>query len=101
MSRGDIITDAVEIAMSIVPSITEEQGQMIERVLRQRWGGQRIDYVAKTSQADKRARAVMQGRHPPEAEAAAVRDYLDNKPIAEITRQHGVSRAALYRALKR
>ena len=33
--------------------------------------------------------------------APVVRDYLDGKPIDELTRKHGISRATLYRYLKR
>lgn len=36
-----------------------------------------------------------------EKQSAVVSDYLADKPVDEITRHHGISRATLYRYLKR
>ncbi len=99
MSRGpDIIRWVIDRFLAHDDSITQELALTIEREARAEWGGQRIDYVAKFCEADRPGR-TRQARQPLPEEA--VRDYLAGTPLPEITSRHGVSRATLYRGLKR
>jgi transposase-like protein len=101
MSHRDVICSVIEIMRSLAPAITEEQAQMCERAARKEWGGQRIDYIAKTCSSDRDQRRQLQGRTSAQVQKAAVADYLADKPIAEITNDHGISRRTLYRMVKR
>lgn len=100
MSRDPIVR-TIEIMRSLVPSITEEQALMCERAARAEWGGQRVDYIAKTCAADKAERRALQGRTATATEQAVVSAYLSNKPIGVIVQEHGISRRTLYRMVKR
>lgn len=101
MSNRDVICRVIDIMRSLAPSITEEQAQLCERAARAEWGGQRVDYIAKTCSTDRDQRRQMQGRTPATVQVAAVADYLADKPIDTIVRDHGISRRTLYRMVKR
>lgn len=97
--RIDIIRWVIDRMMAHEDSITQELALTVEREARAEWGGQRIDYIAKTCAADTEARRALQGAKavPPDA----VQDYLAGKPLPEIESEHGISRRTLYRSLKR
>lgn len=101
MSKSDVICSVIDIMRSLAPAITEEQARMCERAARAEWGGQRIDYIAKTCSADKDHRRQLQGKTPPQVRLAAVAEYLAGAPIDEVAQRHGIHRATLYRSLKR
>lgn len=101
MSKSDVICRVIEIMRSLAPSITEEQAAMCERAARAEWGGQRVDYIAKTCSADRDHRRQLQGKTPPEVRQVAVAEYLAGVPVDEIAQRHGIHRATLYRSLKR
>jgi hypothetical protein len=96
--RPDIIRWVIERMMAHEDSITQELALTVERECRAEWGGQRIDYVAKTCAADKPTR---NGPAPGVVPPQAVQDYIAGRPLPEITASHGISRATLYRGLKR
>lgn len=101
MSKSDVICRVIEIMRSLAPSITEEQAAMCERAARAEWGGQRVDYIAKTCSIDREQRRQLQGRTSPTVQTAAVADYLADRPIPQILSDHGISRRTLYRMIKR
>lgn len=94
--RRDIIRWILDRVMAHDDSITEELALVIEREARAEWGGQRIDYIAKN--ADRKA-----ARRPLDADArqAAFQAATTNAPTREVLQATGVSRATLYRLLKR
>lgn len=100
MSR-DIIRWVIDCMMRHDDSITQELALVVERESRAEWGGQRIDYVAKTCQSERNGHA---GR-PPIAPDVARRAHADAlasaEPTDRIAARHGVSRATLYRLYKK
>lgn len=101
MSKRDVINWVIDWMMTNEAAITEDLALRCEREARREWGGQRIDYIAKTSSADRDQRRALQGRTPAETERSAVADYLANKPVQTIIAERGISRRTLYRAIKR
>lgn len=101
MIKRDVISWVIDWMMTNEAAITEELALRCEREARREWGGQRIDYIAKTAAVDREQRRTLQGRTPVETERHAVADYLANKPIDTIVAERGISRRTLYRALKR
>lgn len=105
MTRKDIIRWVIERMMAHDDSITQELALQVEIEARREWGGQRIDYIAKTPSGDpKRTEGLSKGRRPPvpeHVERAAVADYLANQPIDEVSERHGIHRRTLYYILKR
>jgi hypothetical protein len=97
----DIIRWVIDRMLAHDDSITQELALTVEREARAEWGGQRIDYIAKTCPADRDRRRALQGRTSPERERAAVADYLADKPLPLIEQEHGISRRTLYRMVKR
>lgn len=94
--RRDIIRWVIDRMLAHDDSITQELAITVEREARQEWGGQSIGYVPKTS--DRRA-----GRRPldPAARQAAFEAATTSAPTREVLQATGVSRATLYRLLKR
>lgn len=99
MGRKDIIRWVIERMMAHEDSITQELALTVEREARAEWGGQRIDYIAKTCAADVEERRRLQGAKPVPQEAVA--DYVAGQPMPEIELKYGISRRTLYRGLKR
>lgn len=97
MSRKDIIKWIVDRMLAHDDSITQELALTIEREARAEWGGQRIDYIAKHCG---QARAGRQGL-PTEVRQAVYQAGVSDQSTASITAEHGISRATLYRLLKR
>lgn len=90
--KPDAIRDLIKRLLSASQregAFTESVAFEIEREWRHEYNGAEI-HVSFKPLADRRAQR-----------AAPVRDYLDGKPIDEITRSHGISRATLYRYLKK
>lgn len=96
--RPDIIRWVIDWMLANEQCIKEELALRCEREARAEWGGQRVDYVAKHCAADKPARTGPPAKALPEA---AVQDYVAGRQLSEISVAYGVSRASLYRGLKR
>lgn len=89
--HGDLIRDLIQRlleASSREGSFTESVALEVERQWRQDNRGEQYTVCAKPRPAD-------------ETKAAAVADYLQNRPVEEITSRHNISRATLYRYLKK
>ncbi len=99
--KPDVIRWVIDWMMTNEAAVTEDMALRCERAARAEWGGQRVDYIAKTCSTDREQRRSLQGRTAPATERAAVADYLANKPIAAIETAHGINRRTLYRMLKR
>lgn len=97
----DVIRWVIDRMMAHDDSITQELALTVERECRAEWGGQRVDYIAKTCAADREQRRALQGATPPEIERAARTGYLAGHPLPQIQREQGISRATLYRIIKR
>ena len=95
MSRRDIVTWMLQCVAQHAPEISPETLRTIEAKARREWGGQRIDYVAKTVGRDGPGRRLSD----PE-KAAILADALSGTPTDEILSRHGCSRATLYRLVK-
>ncbi len=98
MSRADIIRWVIDCMMAHDDSITQELALTVEREARAEWGGRSIDYIRKACDGDRKA-----GRRPvpPDAAQALLQDGMSAAPTHQVLQQHGVSRATLYRMLKR
>lgn len=72
-----------------MPGLTEQMAGDIEREIRERFGGRRI-YVAGRK---KHMNTAQRSR--------AYEDAVSNAPLDEVLERNGVSRATLYRLLKR
>lgn len=83
----EAISERVNLPDEVVDIFTAERVKIIDAMLRD-YGGER-SYIPK------------QGRSDPIKEAAVKKDYLNNLPEQEITSRHGISRATLYRYLKK
>lgn len=94
--RRDIIKWVIERMMAHDDSITEELALTVEREARAEWGGQHIGYVPKNT--DRKA-----ARRPLDAQAreAVFKAATTSAPTREVLQTTGVSRATLYRLLKR
>jgi transposase-like protein len=97
----DIIRWVIDRMLAHDDSITQELALTVEREARAEWGGQRIDYIAKTCPEDLERRRALQGRTDPERERAAVAAYLADEPVPAIEQRFGISRRTLYRMIKR
>lgn len=84
----DIIRWVIDRMLAHDDSITQELALTVEREAHIEWGGDTV-YIAKTCTAD-----------VPDPQAV-LQDYVQNTPVREITRRHGISRAGLYRLIKR
>lgn len=88
-SKGtDIIRWVIDRMLAHEDSITQDLALTVEREARAEWGGDTV-YIVKTCASD-----------GPDTQAV-LQDYAQNKPVGEITRRHGISRAGLYRLIKR
>jgi DNA invertase Pin-like site-specific DNA recombinase len=78
-------------------SITQDLALTVEREARAEWGGQRIDYIA-THCGDRKA-----SRKPLaiDVQKAAHAAGLTNVPTQQVIEKYGMSRATLYRLMKR
>lgn len=94
--RRDIIKWILDRLVAHDDSITQDLILTVEREARAEWGGQRIDYIPKTT--DRAA-----GRRPldPQARRAAFEAGASSAPTPQVLQTTGVSRATLYRLLKR
>lgn len=94
----DIIRWVIDRMLAHDDSITQELALTVEREARAEWGGQRIEYIRRTCEGDRRA-----ARQPlqPEAERAVFQAALSNAPTSQVLQEHGVSRSTLYRLMKR
>lgn len=94
--RRDIIRWIIDRMLAHDDSITQELALTVEREARAEWGGQRIDYIAKNADR-KAARRPLEGPARQQAFEAAA----SSAPTREVVKATGVSRATLYRLLKR
>jgi Mor family transcriptional regulator len=86
--KGDIVEQMLDLVREKT-ALDEANAKEVEAALRQRFGGQRI-YVP-------RWRAHMNAMQ----KKALYEDGVSNAPEEEVTRKHKISRATLYRHLKR
>jgi hypothetical protein len=94
----DIIRWVIDRMMAHDDSITQELALTVEREARAEWGGQSIAYVRKSCDGDRKA-----ARRPldPAAAEAVYQAGLTSAPTDHVLQTHGVSRATLYRLMKR
>jgi DNA invertase Pin-like site-specific DNA recombinase len=94
-TRQDIVAWLKEWLLANEDSITEELALRMEAAVRREWGGQEVR-VWKTPEG----RAGRPPRVPYDA-ARAYSDGISIQPTEEVTERHGISRATLYRLVKR
>lgn len=94
----DIIRWVIDRMLAHDDSITLELALTVEREARAEWGGRSIDYIPKSCAGDRRA-----ARRPLAADVAQAvyQAGLSSAPTDEVLQAHGVSRATLYRLMKR
>lgn len=95
MTETDIIEDLLAMVRAEFPQCTDQQAASMDERVRAMWGGQRI-HIAKNKH-----RRAGRGAHAPEVLQSAYTDALGPAPTAEVTRRNGISRATLYRLLKK
>ena len=85
----DIIRWVLDRMLAHDASITPELALTVEREARAEWGGRSIGYVAKRCAADM-----------PNADAVLT-DYARADTVDQVARRHGISRATLYRLVRK
>jgi len=91
----DVIRDVIEWLMAHEPSITEALALEAELAMKSKWGDAEVR-IPKTID-----RKVGRPSTPPAVLASAHAAALTDKPTAEILKDHRISRATLYRLLKK
>ena len=91
----DLIQHLLAMVRAEFPQCTDSQAEHIDDRIRAAWGGQRV-HIAKH-----RHRRAGNPAKPPELLQRAYTDALGNEPNEVITRRHGISRATLYRLVKK
>lgn len=86
----DIVLVILRRCMVVSPEFSQDMAKAVEREMREKYGGQRV-FVPKGAQK----------RLSPEERDAAYRAGLTNQPSPEIQSSHGISRATLYRLMKK
>lgn len=92
MKNQDIISRFIELAAASCSSFTEDIAIGIEQQLRHEFGGAGVDYIAKTPASQRKSR---------EEKEAALDEVKRSGRVRAAAERHGISRAALYRMLKR
>jgi DNA invertase Pin-like site-specific DNA recombinase len=87
--KDDFVSYMVILVAKICPQLDEQSALELEDQIRQDWGGSEVGYIAK-----KRKIA-------PEAKDTAVQEYISGQDLKEIKKNTGISRASLYRHLKK
>ena len=88
-SDPDIIEILLAKVIAMAPSFSQALAQQIDRDVRAESGGQSM-YVPKSR------------KHlTPEQRQLAYQDGLSGMPTEQVTEKHGISRATLYRLMKR
>lgn len=87
--KDDIVTYFIKIAQKVCPALDAKAALELEDQIRRDWGGQE-PYISKNSS------------HREQMKNQAVQAYLTtNKPVERIEKETGISRASLYRHLKK
>jgi hypothetical protein len=98
--KPDVIWRTLELAMRACPALSIESARVVELAVRGEFGGERLWIQKQPCHPERR-----NGPPPMPAEKAreVLRDAMaePNTSTAELTRRHGVSRASLYRLLKK
>lgn len=85
--QDDLILEFIKAVRDMDSSFTEMMANQLESQMRQRYGGEEIYIPKKKIQVTQKERAKQ--------------EYLEGKPIEETTKKNGISRASLYRHLKK
>lgn len=103
----DVIRWVIDCMMQHDRRITPAVADTVEREARAYWGGTSVSYIAKSSAADRANASGGRARHgkaedraPRTDPQAVLRDYLQ-LPADQAAKRHGISRATLYRLIKR
>jgi DNA invertase Pin-like site-specific DNA recombinase len=94
----DIVIAMIREVLDLGLGLTTEQAATIERRLKERYGDRRIRVKKKLQFSESRSNGV---GLPDSVRAQVYRDGLTNMSNEEITRKHGVSRATIYRWMKK
>lgn len=95
MSEPDVIQFLLAMVRAEFPACTDRQAEHMDERTRAVWGGQRV-HIAKA----RHRRAGNQAK-PPDVLQRAYADAMGAEPNDVITRRHGISRATLYRLVKK
>lgn len=93
------MTKRVDMVRELIARLldaSQREGMLTEAVAIEIEKQFRHEYHGATCEIYERSRALLPGK-----KAAVVTAYLGGQPVDEITRAHGVSRATLYRYLKK
>lgn len=93
------MTLRVDIVRELINRLLEaahREGSFTESVAREVERSFRSEYRGATCEVHESPRALL-----PEKQSAVVDAYLEGRPVDEITKHHGISRATMYRYLKR
>ena len=88
-SDPDLLQLVLDRVTLMAPGFTEALARQVEDEIRAEYGGQRVSLP-------KRGKRIT-----PERRAAIFKDGLTQMPTEEITSKHNISRATLYRLMKR
>jgi hypothetical protein len=96
--KTDVIWRTLELAMQSCPSLSHETARAIESAARAEFCGTRV-WIAE--QAFHPERSAGRKPVPREVADALYRDAMSNVSTADLVKRHGVSRATIYRLMKR
>jgi len=87
--KQDIVSYFVRLVEKFCPGMDHDRALELEDQIRQDWGGSEVGYIAKKRKAS------------PQEKDAAVQEYIAGEDTKKASKQHGISRATLYRYLKK
>lgn len=94
-TEPDLIQTLLAMVRAEFPSCTDRQAASMDERIRALWGGQRV-HIAKASH-----RRPGNQAKPADTLQRAYTDALGPEPTVVITTRHGISRATLYRLMKK
>jgi transcriptional regulator of acetoin/glycerol metabolism len=96
--KTDVIWRTLELAMQSCPSLSSETARAVETAARAEFAGTRVWIAEQPFHPERSAGRKSVSR---EAAAALYQDALTNTSTADLVKKHGLSRATIYRLMKR
>lgn len=96
--KPDVIWRTLELAMRECPALKAEIARAVEREARAEFGGLDVKIAKHPYHPERRAGRVSV---PAEVTAALYADALTSMSTEQLVKKHGLSRATIYRLMKR
>lgn len=98
--KPDVVWHTLELAMRACPALSVESARVVELEVRAQFGGERLWIQKQPCHPERRHGAPAIA---PDKARAVLRDVMAEPSTSteELTRRHGVSRASIYRLMKK